>query len=140
MSSEDDDARDHHENFVLHFLLTLGELSMSPEEQCAAFGNYNVAWELRYFVLGDIEVLLRAPLERLDQTQQDALVAVVEALKALPETAINPGVDARTAEGSLLAMRHPAWEAVRLAAAAALNALADIAARNKRYFGIGNSP
>lgn len=112
------------------FTEALAMLASSPEEQCEAMGDFNVAWELkddvqagRYLVDGD----------HLSAEEQAWILAVVSALDAVPAATLPAGAGR---DKNLDAMRHPSWIPIRALASEVRNALASKTAANAIALGL----
>jgi hypothetical protein len=112
------------------FAEALAMLASSPEEQCEAMGNFNVAWELKddvqagkYLVDGG----------RLNPEQAAWILTLACALEAVP-TATLPAGSSRA--DHLAAMQHPSWIPIRVLASQAREALSSATAANAVALGL----
>src|ERR1700761_9405677 len=125
---------EHHLFSAFHPDLLL--LSLPAEEASKVNGNYNTAWELRYFIGGySITYMANAKFLNLSTAQLDAIKAFVELVDTIPDEVVSPkGADTRTVEGDIASLKHPAWDPIRAHAAEVIKILQPVAARNKAYF------
>ncbi|WP_146092620.1 hypothetical protein [Xanthomonas arboricola] len=111
------------------FLFTVETLAKPAEEQCQAMGDYNTAWELRDDALYGHNLIGTG---FFTEQQESAVLAFMAAVRPVPVNDM-PGGSGRTA--NLAAMRHPAWEQVRLLAKALLEILAPVTEANRTFIG-----
>jgi hypothetical protein len=125
---------EHHSFHTFHHEVLL--LSLPAEEASKANGNYNTAWELRYFIANHpISYLANAAFLDLSTAQLDAIEAFTKIVAAIPDDAVSPkGINARTVEGDIASLKHPAWDSIRTHAAEVIKILQPVAIRNKAYF------
>jgi hypothetical protein len=105
-------------------------LAQSPEEQCAAMGDYNVAWELK----DDVQAgKYLAGQGYLEPEQECWVLALAGALEAVPAQVLPAGAGR---QANLAAMQHPSWVPLRAIAALVLHALEPFTAANARYLNL----
>lgn len=112
------------------FAEALAMLASSPEEQCEAMGNFNVAWELKDDVQAGKYLV---DSDRLNAEQVAWILTLACALDAVPATTLPAG--AGRAE-NLAAMRHPSWIPLRALASQASEALSSVTAANAIALGL----
>lgn len=112
------------------FAEALEMLAAEAEEQCAAMGDFNVAWELKDDVQAGKYLVGHG---HLSAEQEAWILALVCALDAVPTT-IFPGGAGR--DVNLAAMRHPSWVPIRVLAARTMDALVAASASNARYLSL----
>jgi len=117
-TSETSDAAESFNADMDWFMGHVRSLSMTPEDCCADQGNYLVAAELYYFLLGPTQ-LMDDPLSILSAEQMSAVQRLREAVRLVPPEARSGGT---TAAASLTDMSHPSWVIPRQLA----NALLDV--------------
>ena len=105
-------------------------LALSPEEQCASMGDYNVAWELK----DDVQAgKYFAGQGYLNSEQECWVLALTGALEAVPAQVLPAGAGR---EINLVAMQHPSWVPLRAIAALVLRAIESFTAENARYLNL----
>lgn len=109
------------------FLNALEMLSGSPEQQCEAMGDFNVAWELKGDVCAGRYLLNRG---YLSAEQEAWIAAMAGVLEAVPAQVLPAGAGRQI---NLIAMRHPSWVPARVIAAHVLHALEPFTAVNSIY-------
>lgn len=112
------------------FVQAVEMLAMSPEEQCAAMGDYNVAWELKDDVRAGKYLVGQG---YLNPEQESWVLALVGALEAVPAQVLPSGSGR---DINLLAMQHHCWTPLRSIAALALRALEPFTTENARYLNL----
>jgi hypothetical protein len=123
------DEEEFHSSYRI-FLESLRYLELPPEEQCAAMGDYNTAWELKDDVLRGRYLVGRGYLN----TEQEAWIcALTGALEKVPDQILPAGAGRDT---NLAAMQHPSWVPLRSIAKDALKALSSFTDENAKYLGI----
>ncbi len=123
-----DEEQFHNAYRVFHMAVAIA--APPEEEQCAAMGSYNVAWELRDDVSAGQYLLGRGYLSTL---QEEWVAALVEAVKLVPTSALPAGTGLAP---NIEAMSHASWQPVRVLAAEVLRQLAPFTAANARYLGL----
>lgn len=112
------------------FVQAVEMLAMSPEEQCAAMGDYNVAWELK----DDVRVgKYLVGQGYLNPEQESWVLALVGALEAVPAQVLPSGAGR---DVNLLAMQHQSWIPLRSIAELVLRALESFTNENARYLNL----
>ena len=106
------------------FAEALAMLASSPEDQCEAMGDFNVAWELKDDVQAGRYLVDSG---HLSAEQQAWILALVSALDAVPAATLPAGAGR---DQNLDAMRHPSWIPLRVFASEVRNALASKRAAN----------
>jgi hypothetical protein len=123
------DEEEFHSSYRV-FLMSLKYLALPPDEQCAAMGDYNVAWELKDDVLRGRFLIDRGYLS----VEQEAWVgALAGALEGVPAQTLPAGAGRDT---NLAAMQHPSWTPLRSIAKQVLKALSTFTTENSRYLGL----
>jgi len=112
------------------FAEALAVLAASPEEQCEAMGNFNVAWELKDDVQAGKYLVDSG---RLNAEQVAWILTLACALDAVPTTTLPAGPG--RAE-NLAAMQHPSWIPLRVLASQAREALSAATAANAIALGL----
>lgn len=112
------------------FVQAVEMLALPAEEQCAAMGDYNVAWELKDDVQAGKFMVGQG---YLSPEQECWLLALVGALEAVPAQVLPSGAGRET---NLAAMNHPSWVPLRAIAALTLNALEPFTVENARYLNL----
>ncbi len=112
------------------FAEALEMLATEAEAQCAAMGDFNVAWELKDDVQAGEDLIGHG---RLNAEQEAWIATLVCALDAVPATALPAGAGR---DANLAAMRHPSWIPIRVLARSTLDALCAANASNARYLGL----
>ena len=112
------------------FSEALAMLGSSPEEQCEAMGNFNVAWELKDDVQAGKYLV---DSDRLNAEQVAWILTLACALDAVPATTLPAG--ASRAE-NLAAMHRPSWIPLRFLASKAREALSSATAANAIALGL----
>ncbi len=102
-------------------------LCSPPEKQCAAMGDYNVAWELKDDVRAGKYLV---GLGYLTEAQEAWILALVGALEGVPAEALPSGAGR---EKNLIAMLHPSWVPLRIVAAHVLDALKPFTFENAKH-------
>jgi hypothetical protein len=121
------------ELFYLNFDWFIGHvrsLALNAEECCLSQGDFNVAYELFYF-LSEYTQLVDDPLTILMQYQKDEVSSFIQGVKRIPENA--RGWTTIKAE-SIENMRCSAWDDVRQHAEKLLEVLAPIEALRDDYY------
>ena len=109
------------------FIQAVEMLSLAPEQQCAAMGDYNVAWELKDDV-GAGKYMVGQGF--LSSDQEAWVLALVGALDGVPAQVL-PGGAGR--EINLAAMQHPSWLPLRAIAGLTFTALLPFTTQNAKY-------
>ena len=109
------------------FIQAVEMLSLAPEQQCAAMGDYNVAWELKDDVRAGKYMVGQGYLGPEDEVW---VLALVGALDSVPAQVL-PGGAGR--EINLAAMQHSSWSPLRAYATLTLKALSQFTAQNAKY-------
>lgn len=125
---QEDESQFHSEYRV--WLQAVQMLSLPAEEQCAAMGDYNVAWELKDDARAGKYLAQRG---YLTAEQECWVLALTGALEVVPAQVLPAGADR---EANLIAMQHPSWVPLRAIAALVLQALEPITADNARYLNL----
>ncbi|MCW5649578.1 MAG: hypothetical protein KIS62_07535 [Ramlibacter sp.] len=112
------------------FVQAVEMLAMSAEVQCAAMGDYNVAWELKDDIQAGKYLVNRG---YLNPEQECWILALVGALEAVPAQILLAGAGRET---NLIAMQHPSWVPLRAIAALTLQALVPFTMENARYLNL----
>jgi hypothetical protein len=107
---------------------------MKAEPCCNDQGNFNVAHELWYFITRDRDNILADPLGLMTNDQKTSVVAVCEAVTAVPETA--RGWATKSHE-SLANMKNVARERPRSLEKLAIRSLASVTEMKDAYFAKG---
>jgi hypothetical protein len=113
------------------FVQAVEMLAMPAEAQCAAMGDYNVAWELKDDVQAGKFMVSRG---YLSSEQECWVLALVGALEAVPAQVLPSGAGR---EINLAAMQHPSWVPLRAIAAHVIKALEPFTIENARYLNLG---
>ena len=121
-------SEDSFHHCFFYFVKGLEVLTLDAAAQCDVMGNFHVAREIQHDVLDPGTSLTTWPGEYLNQSEKEAITAVVDILKELPEDALQVH--------HFQAMSHPAWVAVRSAAVALISHLA-AASEKTAAFGYG---
>ena len=114
------------QNSFFYFLQAVDILSLDALKQCETMGNFNVAWEIQHDVCENASALLNWPISYLTDAEKGAVSQVVEILGKLPEGAL--------ASNNNLAMNHPAWAELRIAAKQLQTQLAAAVRSNLEFF------
>jgi len=123
------------ENTFLSFVEALKVLSFDAEEQCEVMGNYNVPWEIQDDVLRGCHSVARSPSSYLTPEQTQKVEELAGQLQALPVEAVAPmNVMTDNNMGSIICMRHEAWNPLRQNATELLRLLRPAIERNQAYF------
>ena len=109
------------------FVQALEMLGQPAEQQCAAMGDYNVAWELKDDVRAGKYMVGQG---YLSPEQEAWVLALVGALDSVPAQVLPSGVGR---EINLAAMQHPSWSPLRTIAGLTLTALLPFTAQNAIY-------
>lgn len=113
------------------FIQHMASLAMQAEACCDDQGNFNVAHELWYFITSARDEILADPLGLMTNDQKTSVVAVCEAVTAVPEAA---RAWATKGHESLANMKNIAWERPRSLAKLAIDSLASVTATKDAYF------
>jgi hypothetical protein len=127
-ASVTDEDQFHNAYRIFHMAVVIAALP--AEEQCAAMGSYNVAWELRDDVSAGRYLLGRGYLSTL---QEERVATLVEAVKLVPASALPAGTGIAS---NIEAMSHASWQPVRVLATEVLRQLAPFTAANATYLGL----
>jgi hypothetical protein len=127
------EAEDLWENGYFHYVGSLRALASSPEEACALYGHFNVAYELWYEVRGGVH-LAENPKHRFSPTHVTLIGELAAALEQLPAEAI---AYTDIAQESVQRLKHPSWSRPRSMAARLLLQLGEVTSSNLAYI---NSP
>lgn len=112
------------------FIEALQMLTLQPMDQCAAMGDYNVAWELKDDVQAGKYLLNRGHLS----IEQEAWIAtLVCAMENVPVQTLPAGPGR---EVNLPAMQHPSWVPLRTIAQHVLDSLASYTHKNAKFLGL----
>jgi hypothetical protein len=109
------------------FVNALEMLGYAPEQQCAAMGDVNGAWEMKSDVGAGKYLVGRG---YLTAEQESWICALVGALDTVPVQVLPAGAGRET---NLVAMRHASWVPLRVIAAHVLDVLKPFTAENARY-------
>jgi len=120
------DESEFHSGYCV-FVQAVEMLSASPDKQCAAMGDYNVAWELKDDVRAGKYLV---GLGYLTEAQEAWILALVGALDGVPAQVLTAGGGRET---NLLAMQHPSWVPLRVIAAHVLESLKPFTLENAKY-------
>ena len=120
------DESEFHSGYCV-FVQAVEMLSASPDQQCAAMGDYNVAWELKDDVRAGKYLV---GLGYLTEAQESWILALVGALDGVPAQVLPAGAGRET---NLLAMQHPSWVPLRVIAAHVLESLKPLTLENAKY-------
>jgi len=112
------------------FVQAVEMLALSADAQCAAMGDYNVAWELKDDVQAGKYMVGQG---YLSPEQECWVLALVGALEAVPAQVLPSGAGRET---NLVAMQHPSCVPLRAIAALALQALEPFTNENARYLNL----
>jgi hypothetical protein len=113
------------------FVQAVEMLALPAEAQCAAMGDYNVAWELKDDVQAGKYLVGQG---YLNSEQEFWVLALAGALEAVPAQVLPAGAGRET---NLVAMQHPSWVPLRAIAALALQALEPFTKENAKYLNLG---
>ena len=117
------------------FVCTLEALASPAEEACKVMGYVNTAWELRDDGLAGSYLLGRG---YFSHDQEREIRTFLEQLDTVP---VNDMPSGWSMEPNLSAMRHPAWEPIRVSARALLASLALVTRESHAYIeSLGNAP
>lgn len=114
-----------------NFLQWLHVMTLQPVEQCDAWDNYNVAWELVNDLKSDGNFAITSPASYLTEQQKQKVRAFLESLSTVPQSLL---VSATSIDANQKAMSHPCWVPLRESAGALLNQLEPAAKRNRIFF------
>src|SRR5512142_1604259 len=90
--------------YSFHNLLQwLQVMTLQPVEQCDAWGNYNVAWELVNDLKSDGNLTIAAPASYLTEQQKQEVRAFLENLSTVPQSLL---VSTTSIDANLKAMSH----------------------------------
>ena len=123
------DESEFHTSYRI-FVEAVQMLASTPEEQCAAMGDINVAWELKDDVRAGKYLAGRG---YLDEVQEAWVLALSGALDAVPAQVLPAGAGR---EANLPAMQHPSWIPLRVIAGDTLDALKPFTEQNAQYLQI----
>lgn len=126
MANEPMSLEESFHNCFLYFMGAVDVLSLDAAEQCAAMGNFNVAWEIQHDVLDGGTSLINWPIDYLSQSEKDAITQVTTPLKELPDGAL--------LSDHMRAMNHPSWAEFRIAAKRMRVQLDDAVKKNREFF------
>jgi hypothetical protein len=112
------------------FVHAVEMLALPADAQCAAMGDYNVAWELKDDVQAGKYMVGQG---YLSPEQECWVLALVGALEAVPAQVLPSGAGRET---NLVAMQHPSWVPLRAIAALTLQALEPLTMENARYLNL----
>ena len=132
MDAPDSELEDLWENGYFHYIRSLRTLASSPEEACALYGHFNVAYELWYEVRGGV-YLAESPKHRLSPTHVALIKELAAALEQLPPEAI---AFTDIAQESLRRLKHPSWARPRSMAGRLLLQLGQVTSSNLAYFNL----
>lgn len=123
------DESEFHSGYCI-FVQALEMLALPANAQCAAMGDYNVAWELKEDVQTGKYMVGQG---YLSPEQECWVLALAGALEAVPAQILPAGAGRET---NLVAMQHPSWIPLRAIAALALQALEPLTNENARYLNV----
>ncbi len=115
-------------NCLYYFVQAIEVLAMESAAQCEAMGNVNVGWELQHDAMDLGAALVSWRGDYLAPIEKNAIEQLLAALAALPSGALS-SLDNQAA------MSHPAWIALRAAAAELLVELQYPIERTRNFFG-----
>lgn len=121
-------------NAFWHFVRALEILSFGATEQCAAYTDFNVAWEIKDDVQAG-KYLIPLGQGILTKEESDAIAAMASALDRVPASVLHSASDRVT---NLAAMEHAVWQPLRAQAAALLQTLAALRQRNLEFLSPGH--
>ena len=137
ISMAEEMSREESEHMSFHsFHHALQLLALPAEAASGVSGSYNTAWELKRDIAEHpLAYLADSSFLGLTPAQISAIEVLAKMVSALPDEAISPrGVNTRTIEGDIAAMKHPAWDEPRSCAAVLIETLKPVAVRNQAYF------
>ncbi|EER60554.1 hypothetical protein AcdelDRAFT_1891 [Acidovorax delafieldii 2AN] len=120
------DESEFHTSYRI-FIDAVQMLASSPEDQCAAMGDFNVAWELKDDVRAGKYLVGQG---YLNEVQEAWVLALAGALDAVPAQVLPAGAGRET---NLLGMKHPSWVPLRVIANVVLDALRPFTEQNAKY-------
>jgi exonuclease III len=112
------------------FIDALRMLTLEASEQCAAMGDYNVAWELKDDAQSGKYLLHRG---HLNAEQEAWIGTLVCAMENVPTQTLPAGSGR---EINLQTMQHPSWIPLRVIAKHVLDALAVSTKTNAKFLGL----
>lgn len=121
--------KDLMENSYYYFIETLSTLAKSSADQCAAMGDYNVAFELRDDGLV-VDDLIGQEIIEFTPDQMEGMKELSLALHALSDEALKGG---STREDNSKGMSNPEWQLVREIAKKLMVILASRTLENRNY-------
>ena len=114
-----------------YFFQALELLAQDAETQCKRLDYFNVGWEIADDIVRGAEMLTGLPGGGLTEEQKAAIVALAEAADTMPKSVI---LCDNTHDSQLRGMQHPAWDPLRLKAAALIRMLEPETLRNAEFF------
>ena len=126
------DEEEFHGSYRI-FINAVEMLADSPEEQCAAMGNFNVAWELKEDVSAGQYLVKRGYLTE----EQEAWIEALAGALSIVNSSILPSGASK--ESNLVAMSSSRWEPARFMAKVVLERLQDFTQSNAKYLGLQNA-
>ncbi|HRH81512.1 MAG TPA: hypothetical protein PLW81_10750 [Thiobacillaceae bacterium] len=112
------DEEEFHSSYRI-FINAVEMLAATPEAQCEAMGNFNVAWELKEDVTAGQYLVKRGYLSEEQEAWIEALVGAL----SIVNTSILPAGASK--ESNTAAMSSPRWEPARFMAKTVLERLHD---------------
>lgn len=122
------DAEEQFHQLFCDFVAVLRILAMDAASQCRAWGDFNIAQELKHETLAGRGVIGKG---KLDQAEESAVAALAVVINAVPDSAL---VFAEGHAANVKNMTHPAWKLVRAQAASLLTSLASRILESKAYY------
>lgn len=132
MSDSEDEKLSEKEAFAnayYYFVKALEVLAADAATQCDRMGNINVAWEIKNDVVRGASVI-NLPNNGMAFEEKNEIAGTVAALNTLPSSLF---AATATRADNMVAMGHPAWIPIRVAASNLLRSLDRITRENQVF-------